>query len=229
MKIVSQSENSVLVLFEQKISPDVSQSVFYFTQLIQNELSNFIIDIVPSYASIMISFNLLEISHHNFNEILNRLMDDHKHPDQQIQNSQKNLIEIPVYYGEDVGFDLATIAQQSSLSIQQVIQLHNKKIYDVYALGFAPGFAYLGSVDEQIATPRKQTPRLTLPKGSVGIADSQTAIYPFDSPGGWNIIGRTPVDLVDYDQQPPCLMQVGDRIKFKPIEKEEYQMLGGEL
>ncbi len=229
MKIVSQSENTVLVLFEQKISADVSQSVFYTTQHIQNELNRFIIDIVPSYASIMISFNLLEISHHNFKEILKRLIDDHKQDDKQTQNTQKKLIEIPVYYGEEVGFDLSAISELSSLTIEEVIQRHSEKTYDVYALGFAPGFAYLGSVDEQIATPRLQTPRLTLPKGSVGIADSQTAIYPFDSPGGWNIVGRTPVDLVDYDQQPPCLMQVGDRIQFKPIEKEEYQSLGGEL
>lgn len=128
-----------------------------------------------------------------------------------------------------MGFDLAEMSNIDGICIEKIIQLHSETIYDVYALGFAPGFAYLGKVNKRIATPRKKSPRLKVPKGSVGIADEQTAIYPSDSPGGWNIIGRTPVDLVNYQHSPPCLMQVGDRIKFNPIEKDEFLSLGGKI
>lgn len=227
MNVVSVSENTVLILFDQTISNEVSQQVLQFSELVKAELPAFIIDVVPSYASIHISFNLREITHHNFIEILSRL--ENEMIDIDSPALDKHLIEIPVYYGEEVGFDLAEMSNNAGICIEKIIQLHSETIYDVYALGFAPGFAYLGKVSKRIATPRKKSPRLKVPKGSVGIADEQTAIYPSDSPGGWNIIGRTPVDLVNYQHSPPCLMQVGDRIKFNPIEKDEFLSLGGKI
>ncbi len=121
------------------------------------------------------------------------------------------------------------MTETTGLSIEQIIQMHHQKTYRVFALGFSPGFAFLGSVDQPIAVPRKETPRLSVPKGSLGIAGEQTAIYPFDSPGGWNIIGRTPMNLVDYNQHPPCEFEVGDSIKFNPISKQAYLDLGGEF
>ena len=228
MKVVSLSENTLVVLFDQSISRQTAAEVLTLKQLIDKELAVFVIDIVPSYTSIHLSFNLRKISHKIFVEKVETLTQQTKQADLQ-QKHQKNLIEIPVYYGEEVGFDLQQIADKSGLSIQQIIQTHSDKTYDVFALGFAPGFAYLGTVDEQIAIPRKETPRLSVPQGSLGIAGEQTAIYPFDSPGGWNIIGRTPIKLVDYEQQPPCVFEVGDSIKFQPISKSEFLKQGGEL
>ena len=228
MKVVSLSENTLVVLFDQTISRQTAAEVLKLKQLIDKELAEFVIDIVPSYTSIHLSFNLRKIGHKSFIEKVETLTQQTKQSDLQ-QNHEKNLIEIPVYYGEEVGFDLQQIADKSGLSIKQIIQTHSGKTYDVFALGFAPGFAYLGTVDEQIAIPRKETPRLSVPQGSLGIAGEQTAIYPFDSPGGWNIIGRTPIKLVDYNQQPPCIFEVGDSIKFQPITKSEFLKQGGEL
>lgn len=227
MKVVSLSENTLVILFDQTISRQTADEVLKLRQLIDKELAGFVIDIIPSYTSIHLSFNLRKISHQNFVETIETLtqqVSETKHV-----NSEQKLIEIPIYYGEEVGLDLEDISEKSGLSIKQVIQMHSDKIYDVFTLGFAPGFAFLGSVDEPIAIPRKETPRLSVPQGSLGIAGQQTAIYPFDSPGGWNIIGRTPIDLVDYKQQPPCIFEVGDSIKFKPITKSEFLKLGGEV
>ena len=227
MKVVSLSENTVVVLFDQTISKQIAAEVLTLRQLIDKELSEFVIDAIPSYTSIHLSFNLRKISHHDFVERVESLTQQVSKT--KLVNSEQKLIEIPIYYGEEVGLDLEDISEKSGLSIPQIIQMHSDKTYDVFALGFAPGFAFLGSVDEPIAIPRKETPRLSVPQGSLGIAGEQTAVYPFDSPGGWNIIGRTPIDLVDYSQHPPCKFEVGDSVKFKPINKSEFLDLGGEI
>lgn len=231
MEVVSLSENTVVVLFDQIISKPIAGQISQLKALLEEELSIFIIDMIPSYASIHLSFDLRKISHQHFIKKIESVIEQ---VTQQVkrtksdENPQK-CIEIPVYYAEEVGFDLKEISKTSGLSVEQVIQKHSDKIYDVYALGFSPGFAYLGKVDELIATSRKETPRLNIPQGSLGIADEQTALYPFESPGGWNIIGRTPINLVDYTQQPPCIMEVGDSIKFNPINQSEFLALGGVL
>jgi KipI family sensor histidine kinase inhibitor len=140
-----------------------------------------------------------------------------------------SVVELPVYYSLESGPDLAVIAKQSQLTIDQIIEIHQAQEYRVYAIGFAPGFAYLGEVDERIAMPRLSTPRLAVPKGAVAIADKQTAVYPNISPGGWNIIGLCPIDMFDASATPIMPVNVGDKVKFKAISKEEYLTLGGEL
>ena len=235
MKVVSLSENTLVVLFDQvasrqRISKQTAGEVLKLRQLIEKELAEFVTDIVPSYSSVHVSFDLRKIKHKHFVEKVETLTKIAAQITQtEDANSKKKLIEIPVYYGEEVGFDLQEISEKTGLSIKQIIKIHSDKTYDVYALGFAPGFAFLGSVDEQIAIPRKETPRLSVPQGSLGIAGEQTAIYPLVSPGGWNIVGKTPIKLVDYDQHPPCVFEVGDSIKFMPISKSEFLKQGGEL
>jgi len=230
MNVVSVSENTVVVLFEQKISQQAAAQVLKLKQLIDAELADYVIDIVPSYASIHLSLNLRKINHQGFVDKLETLTDIVlSAAEDDTLDSQQKLIEIPVYYGEEVGLDLYEMTESTGLSIEQIIQMHHQKTYRVFALGFSPGFAFLGSVDQPIAMPRKETPRLAVPKGSLGIAGEQTAIYPLDSPGGWNIIGRTPINLVDYNQHPPCEFEVGDSISFTPINKQTYLDLGGEL
>ncbi len=227
MKVVSLSENTVAILFDQSISKQTAAEILKLRKLIDKAFAEYVIDIIPSYTSIHLSFNPRKIRHQSFVEKLTALTQQTAEIEQ--DESQQRRIEIPVYYGEEVGLDLQDIAEKSGLSIEQIIQMHSEKIYAVFALGFSPGFAYLGSVDTPIAIPRKETPRLAIAKGSLGIAGEQTAVYPFESPGGWNIIGRTPLELVDYSQQPPCIFEVGDSVKFNPISRAEFLTLGGEL
>ena len=134
-----------------------------------------------------------------------------------------------MYYGLDVGLDLEMLAEEKNLQVQEVIDLHVKELYSVYAIGFAPGFAYMGQIDERLATSRLANPRKSVPKGSVAIADRQTAIYPLQSPGGWKILGRTPKAMFDVCYDGLSLLHVGDKVRFEPISKEQFLMLGGEL
>jgi KipI family sensor histidine kinase inhibitor len=136
---------------------------------------------------------------------------------------------LPVYYAPESGEDLEALAANAGLSIEEVIALHSGSEYRVYAIGFAPGFAYLGQVDERIAAPRLATPRQKVPRGAVAIADRQTAVYPATSPGGWNLIGRCPTRMFDPDASPTMPVNVGDRVRFEPINREQFLTLGGEL
>ena len=136
---------------------------------------------------------------------------------------------LPVYYAPEAGIDLESLAERAGLPISEVIDLHAGAEYRVYAIGFAPGFAYLGEVDERIAAPRLATPRASVPRGSVAIADRQTAVYPSVSPGGWNLIGRCPVPMFDPDAQPCMPVAVGDTVRFEPISRERFLTLGGDL
>lgn len=227
MELVSLSENTVMVLFEQRIDRDNFSQVTQLTQKIRTAIPELIVDIIPAYASIHITFKLLTISHQEFCRRLQNIIED-VGQDKTLETTKK-IIEIPVYYGEEVALDLLDIAAHAKLSPMEVIDKYASAIYDVYAIGFAPGFAYLGNVDQAIAMPRKATPRQQVPKGSVAIADQQTAIYPSQSPGGWQVIGCTPVSIVDFESDNLTLFSVGDQVRFKPISKEQYLLLGGVL
>lgn len=147
----------------------------------------------------------------------------------ELQSCSGDLIRIPVYYGEEVALDSTEVEQLTGLAFEEICRLHQSQIYRVYAIGFAPGFAYLGSTAEELHVPRKISPRLTVPKGSVALADNQTAIYPASSPGGWQIIGRSPVEMIDWHREPPMLVKAGDRVEFYAISREEFISLGGDL
>jgi KipI family sensor histidine kinase inhibitor len=142
---------------------------------------------------------------------------------------ERRTVVLPVYYAPEVGIDLESLAERAGLSVSKVIDLHASSEYRVYAIGFAPGFAYLGEVDERIAAPRLATPRASVPRGSVAIADRQTAVYPSVSPGGWNLIGRCPVPMFDPGAQPCMPVAVGDTVHFEPISRERFLTLGGDL
>ncbi|NQY88843.1 MAG: 5-oxoprolinase subunit PxpB [Colwellia sp.] len=231
-------ENALIIYFcEQgsgQVNANVSAKVQQAEQLIRKamtyELAQDIIDLVPSYASIMVMFNMMSTDHHQVRNKLRTLLqnidNDLTAPDAAYAT---NIVELPVYYSDESGPDLSVIAQRTQLSIEQVIELHQGQEYRVYAIGFAPGFAYLGEVDERIATPRLSTPRMKVPKGAVAIADRQTAVYPSVSPGGWNIIGLCPIDMFDAKASPTMPVNVGDKVKFKAISKEKFLSLGGTL
>lgn len=227
-------ENALIIYFAEQANSEVSakvqQAEQVIRQMMKDDLADDIIDLVPSYASIMVVFNLLTTDHHQVRSKLRSLL---HHLDNNLQahcsDDKSSVAELPVYYAAESGPDLVVIAKQKKLTVEQVIEIHQSQEYRVYAIGFAPGFAYLGEVDERIATPRLSTPRMKVPKGAVAIADKQTAVYPNVSPGGWNIIGLCPIDMFDVKATPIMPVSVGDKVKFKAITKREFLALGGEL
>lgn len=235
-------ENALIIYFSQEgdgqLSANVSAKVQQAEQLIRkvmaqelaHELSKDLIDLVPSYASLMVMFNMLTTDHHQVRNKLRTLLQTiGQNSTEQVITHQANLVELPVYYSHESGPDLSVIAQRAQLTVEQVIELHQAQEYRVYAIGFAPGFAYLGEVDERIAAPRLSTPRMKVPKGAVAIADRQTAVYPSVSPGGWNLIGLCPINMFDAKASPSMPVNVGDRVKFTAISKDQFLKLGGVL
>lgn len=227
-------ENALILYFAEQASSEVSEKVQQAERLIRHAMNDYlstdIIDLVPSYASLMVMFNLTTTDHHQIRyklRIILQNLDEFSKVDGDAV--QAALVELPVYYALESGPDLDIIAKRAKLSIEQVIDIHQAQEYRVYAIGFAPGFAYLGEVDERIAAPRLSTPRMKVPKGAVAIADKQTAVYPNVSPGGWNIIGLCPIDMFDATSSPIMPVKVGDKVKFKAITKSEFLSLGGEL
>lgn len=217
------SVDSIIVHFASSISRENIDIVLNNYLHIKYMEIEGIIDIIPSYTTILFHYNLKIF---DANSIL-KLLKKHLSLDVKIVREEGRSMEVPIYYDEEVGFDLGRISEHSNLSIQEVIDLHSSHEYLVYTIGFLPGFAYLGEVDAKIATPRLQSPRTKIPKGSLGIADNQSAIYPVQSPGGWNIIGRTYLDMFDKKIDGFSYLNVGDRVKFVPISRDEFLKNGG--
>ena len=216
------SVDSLVIYFGNEISEEIASYVQKAYLSLKSLNIEGIIEIIPSYTSIYISYDIFKYDYFSLCKVLENSIDlSYK------DNSEKNIINIDVYYGKEVGLDLEDMSIKKSLSIQDIIEIHSTKLYDVYAIGFAPGFAFLASVDERIALPRLSSPRKSVPKGSVAIADSQTAVYPQSSPGGWNIIGRTAQELFDKSLEKLSPLSVGDKVKFKAISKEEFLSQGG--
>jgi KipI family sensor histidine kinase inhibitor len=184
-----------------------------------------ILETVPTYRSLMVHYDPLALSHQAVEQVILAASD--RLPEE-IQEAVRT-VEIPVLYGGGAGPDLDEVAALAGLSAQEVIDLHASVHYLVFMLGFMPGFAYLGGLPPRIATPRLSTPRTLVPAGSVGIAGAQTGIYPTESPGGWRLIGRTPVRLFDPRQSPPTLLEAGDRVRFVPVTPPAYETVVREV
>jgi len=210
-------DRSFLVELGNEISPAVNQRVQELFAGMDLHQPKGILDLVPSYRSLLVIYDPLRIS---FVEIKGGIEDIWKNPDQS-SLPQPQTVKIPVVYGGEHGPDLHLVAQYHNLTAQEVIGFHTRPVYRVYMIGFTPGFPYLGEVLDAIATPRRETPRTLVSMGSVGIAQKQTGIYPVDSPGGWQIIGWTPVKLFDPDGQPPSHLVMGDRVQFYAITAQE--------
>ncbi|MCE0557619.1 MULTISPECIES: 5-oxoprolinase subunit PxpB [unclassified Motilimonas] len=226
MKIEPLNESSLLVSFSDEISEPVLDLIRLFCQqLMRSSVRTAIIELVPSYNTVMLVYRLTQTDYDSLHRELQQCY-------QQAQRQSKQLIrprvvELPVFYSETTGPDLARISQQTGLSVQDIINRHTQTQYRVYAIGFSPGFPYLASVDSLIAQPRLTAPRKNVPAGSVGIADTQTGIYPKASPGGWNIIGNCPEPLLD--SQLSCRLNVGDTVQFVTINEREFVALGGKI
>ena len=225
MELHSAGENAMMLYLGNETSPAVSARVQAATEALEAALGNDLVDLVPSYASLLIIYNALLTDHLSVAHRVRQCMENLESAGEQ----EGRTVVLPAYYAPESGEDLEALAQRAGLSTEEVIDIHSGTEYRVYAIGFAPGFAYLGEVDERIAAPRLATPRLKVPRGAVAIADRQTAVYPAVSPGGWNLVGRCPVRMFDPDATPTMPVNVGDRIRFEAIGRERFLELGGEL
>tara|TARA_Y100001960_G_C14593365_1_gene786862 strand:- start:305 stop:1015 length:711 start_codon:yes stop_codon:yes gene_type:complete len=211
---ICSGDNSILVKFGEEISPKINSNVVSLASYLRNNQIPEILDILPSYSTVLITFNSLLISHYLFEkkikEIVKIKLKKNKVFDQKI-------LKIPVLYSEEFGLDLDRISNHTGLNISEIIKLHTSKEYIVYSMGFTPGFPYLADLDKKLDMPRLKKPRLKVPQGSVAITGAQTGIYPFESGGGWNIIGRTPLELFDSSLEPPSRLKPGDKVKFFQI------------
>ena len=194
------------------------------TQRLRSGFGAALVDLVPSYTTLMVHYDLTALTPAQARELI-----DHALTDLQPQAQGCGQCHVlPVWYDLSVGPELALLSQRSGLAVEEVIRRHSAHPYQVFALGFAPGFAFMGLVDEALATPRLNTPRKRVAAGSVGIAERQTAAYPVVSPGGWNLIGRTPAKLFDRERDGYSLMQPGDTVRFEPVGHAEFINLDGD-
>ena len=225
MELHSAGEDALMLYLGNETSPAVSARVQAAARAVESVLGEDLIDLVPSYASLLIIYNPLSTDHLSVAHRVRECMESV----QAAETADGTEVLLPVYYHPESGEDLEALAERAAMSVDDVIELHSGTEYRVYAIGFAPGFAYLGQVDERIAAPRLATPRQKVPRGAVAIADRQTAVYPAVSPGGWNLIGRCPVRMFDPNANPTMPVSVGDRVRFEPIDRSRFLALGGEL
>lgn len=222
-------DSAVMVQIGNTIDPSNCTILQNLASLLEEQPFEGFIEAVPAYTNITIYYNPYTLFKVNGNvtsysfvcQYVQQLITQMT----TVKQHTQRVVDIPVVYGGEYGPDLECVAKINGLTTDEVIQLHSANECLVYMLGFAPGFAFMGGMNEAIATPRKETPRLAIPALSVGIAGKQTGIYPFETPGGWQIIGRTPLDLFLPNETPPSLLQAGDCIRFKPISEKEYKQL----
>lgn len=224
MKIHTAGENALIVYLGDAPGKAVAARVKALAYALPDALGDLLIDMIPSYASLLVVYDALATDHMHVRRCIGSVSLDGGSDD-----DSGRCVELPVYYSEESGADLKDVASRAGLSVSDVIDLHSATEYRVYAIGFAPGFAYLGELDERLKTPRLKTPRQRVPRGAVAIADRQTAVYPAVSPGGWNLIGSCPLRMFDPDRDPSMPVSVGDRVRFQPISRDEFLRAGGEL
>jgi len=229
------SEKNLLVRFGDHISEDLLDVIQQASLCAAKVFGRQLKDLVASYTTLLIEFDPVLISpwqaQINFQKAWDKhclMMHSHVHkPSHSFVEPAGACVEIPVYYHPSVAWDIDSIAQQKGITWQQVAEYHSQKEYRVYAVGFAPGFAFMGQIDARLETPRKSNPRTSVPAGSVAISDLQTAVYPSQSPGGWNIIGRSPSTFFNPENSPAALLKTADRVRFKSIDKTQFIQLGG--
>ena len=224
-RLLLSGDSSVMVELGNEISPAVNARVRAFTIALEESKLPGIVEMVPTYRSLMVHYDPGVIRYDGLVKELKGLLGQLS----SIQIPPSDVLEIPVLYGGEAGPDLDFVAEHNHKTPEQVIQIHTSTEYLIYMLGFTPGFTYLGGMSDEIAAPRLKQPRVKIPAGSVGIAGSQTGVYPIDSPGGWQLIGRTPVRMYDPDRAEPILPKAGEYIKFCSITPAEYKAIAEQV
>ncbi len=219
------SADAIVLYFGETIDPKTHRDLMQCYGYLQKHLGHGFRSLIPSYASIVIRYDPLVWQEAQLQGHLRK----HCRGQSAAVSHPPPPLEIPVWYDPSVGWDLEAVSRRHGLATEELIARHCAPVYHVYAVGFLPGFGYLGRLDTRLATPRLATPRAKIPAGSVAIADRQTAVYPMESPGGWSILGRTPLKMFDPRRTPASLTQVGMEVRFTAIEREHYRELGGIL
>jgi inhibitor of KinA len=212
------SDQSLLIYFAEKITVEANESVRKLLHLLEEEPIAGVRNLHPAYCSLLVKFDALKWRHEKLEKELRkclRRLDRVKMPG-------PRHVEIPVCYGGEFGPDIDEVAALHGISADRVIELHSSATYLVYFLGFVPGFAYLGELPKELITPRLATPRKKVPRGSLGIAGNQTGVYPFETPGGWRLLGRTPLAMFRTDRDVLSLLSIGDRVRFVPVSRERF-------
>ncbi len=221
IRILTAGDSSLLVEFGKKISPEINRKITAVMQMMKEQHIEGVVDVIPAFCSLLINYDPRVVTYEEIKERIQNLV----RLEIKTGEVRKRIFEIPVCYGGEYGPDLGNIAEHAGLSEKEVIEIHSSRDYLIYMLGFLPGFTYLGGLDERIHTPRLANPRIKINAGSVGIGGSQTGIYPLDSPGGWQLMGMTPVKTYDPDRETPILVEAGDYIRFVPIDEQEYKRI----
>ena len=219
-RLAPAGDSVLIVEFEERIDPAVNARAIAVADAIRAAAMTGIRDVVPTYRSVAVYFDPLST---NYGALVASLERAAAQP--VVELPDRVPIRIPVCYGGDLGPDIARVAEFGHLSERDVVALHSSASYRVFMLGFVPGFAYMGIVDARIAVPRRSTPRVRVPRGSVGIAGVQTGVYPAETPAGWQLIGRTPVTLFDLSRAEPFLLKAGDAVQFYPIDRDQFDRL----
>ncbi len=213
-RILTAGDSALVVEFGDAIDPAVNRRVYDLAAAIEAAGVNGVSELVPTYRSLLVGYDCLETSFDETRSALEDLLSERSRQPAGDDTPSGTLFEIPVAYGGESGPDLGRVAEHAGMSTDEVVEIHSSVAYRVYMLGFLPGFPYLGGMDQRIACPRLETPRLRVPAGSVGSAESQTGVYPMDSPGGWQLIGRTPAPLFDPESEPPAALSPGSFVRF---------------
>ncbi len=226
-RIFSSGDSAITLDFGNLIDESINRRVMALFKLLQNHPLPGMTEAVPAYSSITIYYDVAQlrkkIAHDKtINEWMEEELRKKLQQPLQVDDVSSRTITVPVCYDKEFALDIEEITSIKNISVNELIQIHTSNVYRVYMLGFLPGFAYMGEVNEKLETPRKQQPRQKVEAGSVGIAGKQTGIYPFSSPGGWQIIGRTPLKLFDTNKKEPNLLKAGDDVKFISITIDDF-------
>ena len=212
-------DRAISIDFGQVIDPTINRHIRQTIERIKALQLDGIIELVPTYCALLVEYDAMLYSYSEICNIIEPTLDEGM---TNTTNELVTVVEVPTVYGGEFGPDLSFVASHNHLSEAEVISIHSGTDYLVYMLGFIPGFTYLGGMDLRIATPRLSSPRTLIPAGSVGIAGEQTGTYPSDSPGGWQIIGRTPVTMYDMSKAQAALLKAGDYVRYVPIDESEF-------
>ena len=215
-------DRAISIDFGQVIDPKINRHIRQTIERIKALQLEGIIELVPTYCALLVEYDAMQYSYSEICNIIEPTLDEGM---TDTTNELVTVVEVPTVYGGEFGPDLSFVASHNHLSEDEVISIHSGTDYLVYMLGFIPGFTYLGGMDPRIATPRLSSPRTLIPAGSVGIAGEQTGTYPSDSPGGWQIIGRTPVTMYDMSKAQAALLNAGDYVRYVPIDESEFHRI----